>query len=77
MFIFCTDTITDNMSVENDQLCLEHERSCTNVNFVRTNIKFLYNSKIKPIIENQSTDQGCLLSAIYKFTILGNQHNHS
>ena len=47
------------MFVEYDKLCLEQERICINVNFVRSLILILYNSKIMTNIENQSTDQAC------------------
>ena len=45
------------------QLCLQQLIRCTNVNFVRK--KILYNSTIKPLIENQSIDQACQFSTMY------------
>ena len=64
MFIFCTDTINNNMCEEYDNR-IKIRRKAVQMSILSENIKFLLNSKIKASIENQLTDQASQFSTIF------------
>ena len=67
MFIVCRDTITDNISVENDH-CGLNKREAIQMPIVSEKyyiLIHLYTSKNKDIKEHQPPGQACQFSTIY------------